>query len=89
MAVWFPNGISAHVQTVHISGHSFLWVRVTWEQGYSDLFISPPPQIEGVSYRGRVMVEVETSLGTLPTRNHEEIKLADRNKVKVRGMWVN
>jgi len=49
----------------------------------------PSPQIEGVSYRGRVMVEVETSLGTLPTRNHEVIKLTDRSKVKVRGMWVN
>ena len=38
-------------------------------------------QIEGVSYRGRVMVEVDMTLGDLPTDKHEEIKVADQKKI--------
>ena len=40
-------------------------------------------QIEGVAYRGRVMVEVDMSLGKLPTDKHEEIKIADQKRIAV------
>ena len=46
-------------------------------------------QIDGVSYRGRVMVQVDMDLGTLPTNKHEGIKLSDQLRVKVRtGLMV-
>ena len=40
-------------------------------------------QIDGVSYRGRVMVEVEMTLGNLPTDKHEEIKIQDQKRIAV------
>ena len=46
-------------------------------------------QIDGVSYRGRVMVQVDMDLGTLPTNKHEGIKISDQLRVKVRtGLMV-
>ena len=44
-----------------------------------------PLQIDGVAYRGRVMMELGTSLGTLPMDKHEEVKLADQTKILVCG----
>ena len=41
-------------------------------------------QIEGVSYRGRVMVELEMSLGGFPTTKQEPIKEADKKTILVR-----
>ena len=41
-------------------------------------------QIEGVSYRGRVMVQVDMDLGTLPTNKHQDIKSSDQLRIKVR-----
>ena len=38
-------------------------------------------QIEGVSYRGRVMVEVDMTMGELPTTKIEEIKIVEQNKI--------
>ena len=44
-------------------------------------FSFPIPQIEGVAYRGRVMVEVEMSLGQLPTTKTEDIKIVDLKRL--------
>lgn len=38
-------------------------------------------QIEGVSYRGRVMVEIDMNLGELPSTKVEEIKIADQKRI--------
>ena len=40
-------------------------------------------QIEGVAYRGRVMVEINMELGKLPTTRVEEIKIVDQKKLTV------
>lgn len=37
--------------------------------------------IEGVSYRGRVMVEVDVTLGELPSAKIEEVKIADQKRI--------
>ena len=38
-------------------------------------------QIEGVAYRGRVMVELEMNIGSLPTTRKEEIKIVDQKRI--------
>lgn len=38
-------------------------------------------QIEGVAYRGRVMVEIEMNIGDLPSTKREEIKLDDQKRI--------
>ena len=40
-------------------------------------------QIEGVAYRGRVMVELEMNLGSFPTDKQESIKEADKKMILV------
>ena len=40
-------------------------------------------QIEGVSYRGRVLVEVEVEVGNFPTTNKELIKQDDVKRLVV------
>ena len=37
-----------------------------------------------MSYRGRVMVEVDMNLGNLPADKYEDIKAADQARVAVR-----
>ena len=39
--------------------------------------------MEGVSYRGRVLLEVNMSIGKPPTHKYEEIKIVDLNKLAV------
>ena len=41
-------------------------------------------QLEGVAYRGRLLVEVTTSVGVLPKEKHEEIKPQYIRAAKVR-----
>ena len=41
-------------------------------------------QIDGVAYRGRVMVEVDLSLGEFPAHKQEAIKEADKKSILVR-----
>ena len=40
--------------------------------------------MEGVAYRGRVMLELNMELGKLPTQRYEDIKIVDLNKLTVR-----
>ena len=40
--------------------------------------------MEGVCYRGRVMIEMNMEIGKLPTQRYEEIKIVDLNKLAVR-----
>ena len=40
-------------------------------------------QIEGVAYRGRVMVELEMKLGNFPAEKQESIKEADKKMILV------
>ena len=40
-------------------------------------------QIDGVAYRGRVMVEVDMTLGELPAHKQEAIKEADKKSILV------
>ena len=45
-------------------------------------------QIEGVAYRGRIMVEVGMEIGKHPTTRVEEIKIVDQNKLTVCGFLL-
>ena len=40
-------------------------------------------QIDGVAYRGRVMVELDMTLGELPAHKQEAIKEADKKSILV------
>lgn len=42
---------------------------------------NPSLQIEGVAYRGRVMVEIDLTLGELPSTKTEEIKIVDQKRI--------
>ena len=42
-------------------------------------------QLPGVSYRGRIMVEIDVNIGSLPTERHEDIKLVEQKKLTVSG----
>ena len=42
-------------------------------------------QLPGVSYRGRIMVEIDVNIGNLPTERHEDIKLVEQKKLTVSG----
>ena len=44
-------------------------------------------QIPGVSYRGRVMVEMDVTLGELPAVKQEPIKTSDTERVMVGNNW--
>ena len=39
--------------------------------------------MEGVAYRGRVMVEINMELGKLPTQRVEDVKIVDQKKLTV------
>ena len=43
-------------------------------------------QIEGVAYRGRVMVELEMTLGDFPATKQEPIKEIDKKAILVSPM---
>ena len=42
-------------------------------------------QLPGVSYRGRIMIELGMEIGKLPTDQNEKIKLVDQRKLTVGG----
>lgn len=42
--------------------------------------------MEGVAYRGRVMVEINMELGKLPTQRVEDVKIVDQKKLTVNIM---
>ena len=50
-------------------------------------YVCTLPQIPGVSYRGRVMVEVDVTLGELPATKQEPIKTSDLERATVSINW--
>ena len=39
--------------------------------------------MEGIAYRGRVMIELNMEIGKAPTQKYEDIKIVDINKLTV------
>ena len=46
-------------------------------------------KMEGVSYRGRVLIEVNMDIGKPPAQRYEDIKIVDLNKLSVSGILCN